>query len=277
VVLQDLYRNETSKYAHVLLPGSSALEKDGTFTNAERRVSRVRQVVPPLAGLQDWEVVVRLMNAMGYATQYRDAGEVLLELASLTPAYSGLSFELLERVGSAQWPVDAKAPEGTEVLHLERFPRANGLGTFMLTGYVPTTERSSERYPLLLTTGRILTQYNAGTQTRRSANSQWHPEDVLEISAADAIARGIRDGEQVQVSSRFGSTQLKAVYSQRVNPGVVYTTFHHAESRVNALTSDRSDWATNCPEYKVTAVEVLRVAAPAGVSAASTQASEVLA
>ncbi|OYX55696.1 MAG: hypothetical protein B7Y96_07805 [Comamonadaceae bacterium 32-67-11] len=275
VVLQDLFLNETANYAHVLLPGSSSLEKDGTFTNAERRVSRVRQVLPPMAGLQDWEIVVRLMNAMGYPAQYRDAGEVLLELARLTPAYSGLSFELLDRIGSAQWPVDAKAPEGTEVLHLERFPRANGLGTFMLTGYVPTTERISERYPLLLTTGRILSQYNAGTQTRRTANSQWHPEDVLEISAADAQARGIRDGERVQVSSRFGTAQLKAAYSERVNPGVVYTTFHHAESRVNALTSDCSDWATNCPEYKVTAVEVLRVAPAVGAGAETMQSDEV--
>jgi len=275
VVLQDLFLNETAKYAHVLLPGSSSLEKDGTFTNAERRVSRVRQVLPPIAGLQDWEIVVRLMNAMGYPTQYRNAGEVLLELARLTPTYRGLSFELLDRIGSAQWPVDTKAPHGTEVLHLERFPRANGLGTFMLTGYVPTTERSSERFPLLLTTGRILSQYNAGTQTRRTANSQWHPEDVLEISAADAQARGIRDGERVQVSSRFGTAQLKAAYSERVNPGVVYTTFHHAESRVNALTSDCSDWATNCPEYKVTAVEVLRVAPAAGTGTETKQSDEV--
>ena len=259
VIVHDIFLNETSKYAHVLLPGSSSLEKDGTFTNAERRISRVRKVVEPLAGYQDWEVTVKLMNALGYDVQYAHAGEVLDELARLSPAYSGASFELLDRVGSAQWPVDTKAPEGTEVLHMEQFPRANGLGTFMLTGFVPTRERISEQYPLLLTTGRILSQYNVGTQTRRTANSQWHPEDVLEMSRGDMQVRGLHTGDRVTVASRFGATQLKVVESNRVNPGIVYTTFHHAESKANAVTSDLSDWATNCPEYKVTAVEVAKV------------------
>jgi formate dehydrogenase major subunit len=262
VIVHDLFLNETSKYAHVFLPGSSSLEKDGTFTSAERRIGRVRKVVEPLAGYQDWEVTVKLMNAMGYDVEYAHAGEVLDELARLSPAYSGASFELLDRVGSAQWPVNTAAPHGTEVLHTEQFPRANGLGTFMLTGFVPTRERVSEQYPLLLTTGRILTQYNVGTQTRRTANSQWHPEDVLEMSLGDMQTRGLRDGDSVTITSRFGSTRLKIVESVRVNPGVVYTTFHHAESKANAVTSDLSDWATNCPEYKVTAVEVTKVASP---------------
>jgi formate dehydrogenase major subunit len=277
VVLQDLFLNETSKFAHVFLPGSSSLEKDGSFTNAERRVSRVRKVVEPLAGYQDWEIVVKLMNAMGYPVQYEHAGEVLLELARLSPAYRGLSFELLDRVGSAQWPVDESAPEGTEVLHRERFPRANGRGTFMLTEFVPTRERTNDHYPLLLTTGRILSQYNVGTQTRRTANSQWHPEDVLEISAEDAAVRGISSGSFVKVSSRYGSTKLRAQISKRVNPGVVYTTFHHADSRVNVLTSDRSDWATNCPEYKVTAVEVVPVTAERDVTHTEQREMEVTA
>lgn len=259
VVVHDIFENETSKYAHVFLPGSSSMEKDGSFTNAERRLGRVRKVVEPLAGYQDWEVTVKLMNAMGYDVHYDHAGEVLDELARLSPAYGGASFELLDRVGSAQWPVNKDAPEGTEVLHMEKFPRANGLGTFMLTGFVPTRERVTDQYPLLLTTGRILSQYNVGTQTRRTANSLWHAEDVLEMSAGDMQARGLRSGDWIAVSSRFGSTRLRVKESTRVNPGVVYTTFHHAESKANAVTSNLSDWATNCPEYKVTAVEVAKL------------------
>jgi formate dehydrogenase major subunit len=256
VVLHDLFLNETSKYAHVFLPGSSSLEKDGTFTNAERRVSRVRRVVEPIAGYEDWEITVKLMNAMGYDISYDHPGEVLDEIARLSPAYRGMSFDLIDRVGSVQWPCDENAPEGTEVLHREKFPRANGLGTFMLTEYVPTAERISDRYPLMLTTGRILSQYNVGTQTRRTPNSLWHPEDVLEINQQDAEARGLKDGQWIKLSSRFGQTELRAKISSRVNPGVVYTTFHHAKSKANVVTSDLSDWATNCPEYKVTAVDV---------------------
>jgi formate dehydrogenase major subunit len=267
VVLHDLFLNETSKYAHVFFPGSSSLEKDGTFTNAERRVSRVRKVVEPIAGYQDWEITVKFMNAMGYPARYANPGEVLDEIARLSPAYRGMSFALIDRIGSAQWPCDENAPEGTEVLHREKFPRANGRGTFMLTEYVPTAERTTDKYPLLLTTGRILSQYNVGTQTRRTPNSLWHPEDVLEISAEDAGARGVRDGDFVRVMSRFGEIELRARLSKRVNPGVVYTTFHHAKSKANAVTSDLSDWATNCPEYKVTAVDVAPVDTSRGAQA----------
>jgi formate dehydrogenase major subunit len=264
VVVQDLYLSETAKLAHVFFPGSSSLEKDGTFTNAERRVSMVRKVVEPLGGLADWQITVGFMNAMGYECHYDHPSEVLDEIARTSPAYSGMSFDKIEKLGSVQWPCNTDAPEGTEVLHTVAFPR--GKGSFMLTGYLPTQERATDQYPLLLTTGRILSQYNVGTQTRRTANVVWHDDDLLEISADDAAARGLANGDRARISSRYGSTELTVQISERVNPGIVYTTFHFAHTMVNNLTSDLDDWATNCPEYKVTAVDVERVAAPQPVA-----------
>lgn len=275
VIVQDLFLTETAKFAHVFLPGSSSLEKDGSFTNAERRVSRVRKVIEPLAGLADWEITVRLMNEMGYKCHYNHPSEILLEIARTSPAYRGMSFELIDRLGSVQWPCDENAPEGTEVLHTKTFPR--GKANFMLTEFVPTQERTNDRFPLLLTTGRILSQYNVGTQTRRTGNVAWYAEDLLEINRIDADARGIRDGDVVAVTSKFGSTKLRARISERVNPGVIYTTFHFAQSKANAITSDLSDWATNCPEYKVTAVEVAKIQAAMQKSDAQPTESEVTA
>jgi formate dehydrogenase major subunit len=259
VIVQDLFLNETAKYAHVFLPGSSSLEKNGTFTNAERRVSMVRKVKEPLAGLEDWQITVKLIAAMGYPLHYDHPSQILDEVARLSPAYQGMSFALIESEGSVQWPCGPDAPVGTEVLHTKTFPR--GKANFMLTGYVPTTERTDDRFPLLLTTGRILSQYNVGTQTRRTGNVAWYSEDVLDMHAEDAKARGISDGEQVAITSRYGATKLRVRISDKVNQGVVYTTFHFVQSKANAITSDLSDWATNCPEYKVTAVEVVKVAA----------------
>jgi formate dehydrogenase major subunit len=266
VVVQDLYLSETAKLAHVFFPGSSSLEKDGTFTNAERRVSMVRKVVEPLGGLADWQITVGFMNAMGYACHYDHPSEVLDEIARTSPAYSGMSFEKVEKLGSVQWPCNVDAPEGTEVLHTVTFPR--GKGSFMLTGYLPTQERATDQYPLLLTTGRILSQYNVGTQTRRTANMAWHDDDVLEIAADDAAARGLSSGDRARITSRYGSTELTVRISERVNPGIVYTTFHFAHTMVNNLTSDLDDWATNCPEYKVTAVDVVRVSVAQPVAGA---------
>jgi formate dehydrogenase major subunit len=264
VIVQDLFLNETAKFAHVFLPGSSSLEKNGTFTNAERRVSMVRKVVEPLAGLEDWQITMRLVQAMGYPLHYDHPSQILDEVARLSPAYQGMSFDLIERIGSAQWPCNTKdAPEGTEVLHRTQFPR--GRANFMLTEYVPTTERTDDRFPLLLTTGRILSQYNVGTQTRRTGNVAWYGEDVLDVHPDDARARGIADGDRVSITSRYGVTELRARLSEKMNQGVVYTTFHFVQSKANAITSDLSDWATNCPEYKVTAVEVAKV--PAKVDA----------
>jgi len=254
VIVQDLFVNETAKFAHVFLPGTSFLEKDGTFTNAERRINRVRPVMPSRTGMAEWEVTCALATAMGYEMGYSAASEIMDEIASVTPTFSGVSFDLLDKVGSVQWPCNEQAPLGTPVMHVDRFVR--GEGQFITTPYVPTDERSTRKFPLLLTTGRILSQYNVGAQTRRTNNVVWHAEDVLDIHEADAQARGVSDGDWVEVSSRAGTTRLRARISDDIPAGVVYTTFHHPVSGTNVITTDNSDWATNCPEYKVTAVEV---------------------
>src|SRR5713226_5204731 len=255
VIVHDIFMNETGKYAHVFLPGSSFLEKNGTFTNAERRISMVRKVMEPLAGYEDWQVTCMLSNALGYPMEYKHPSEIMDEIARLTPTFAGVSFAKLDRLGSVQWPCNDEAPEGTPVMHVGQFVR--GKGKFLPTEYVPTPERTTQRYPLILTTGRILTQYNVGTQTRRTKNVKWHVEDLLEIHPHDAEQRGIHDGSWVEVSSRAGQITLRAQITDRVAPGVVYTTFHHPETGANVVTTENSDWATNCPEYKVTAVQVM--------------------
>ncbi len=254
VIVQDLFLNETANYAHVFLPGSTFLEKDGTFTNAERRINRVRKVMQPRNGYADWEVTQLLANAMGAGWAYTHPAQVMDEIAATTPSFAGVNYEKLEELGSVQWPCNEAAPEGTPIMHVDGFVR--GKGRFIVTEYVPTDERSGPRFPLLLTTGRILSQYNVGAQTRRTANVVWHDQDVLEIHPHDAENRGIKQGDWVRLASRSGETTLRADVTDRVSPGVVYTTFHHPDTQANVVTTDYSDWATNCPEYKVTAVQV---------------------
>ena len=260
LIVQDIFLNETAKFAHVFLPGSSFLEKDGTFTNAERRISRVRKVMPPLSGKSDWEATLALAQALGCDWNYRHPAEIMAEIARLTPTFAGVTYDKLEQLGSIQWPCNDDSPLGTPIMHINEFVR--GQGKFVVTEYVPTTERSTRKFPLLLTTGRILSQYNVGAQTRRTGNSAWHSEDVLEIHPQDAEDRGIVDGDWVGIESRIGNTVVHARISERVRPGVVYTTFHHPVTGANVITTDNSDWATNCPEYKVTAVQVSKVHAP---------------
>ncbi len=254
VIVQDLFLNETANYAHVFLPGSTFLEKSGTFTNAERRIQMVRKVMEPLNGFEDWQVTQALARAMGLDWNYTHAREIMDEIARLTPTFAGVSFARLDAEGSLQWPVNAAFPDGAPIMHVDGFVR--GKGKFVVTDYVPTDERTGPRYPLLLTTGRILSQYNVGAQTRRTENARWHLEDVLEIHPSDAENRGLRDGDWVRLASRAGETTLRAQITDRVAPGVVYTTFHHPTTQANVVTTDNSDWATNCPEYKVTAVQV---------------------
>ena len=255
VVVHDLFLNETADYAHVFLPGSTFLEKDGTFTNAERRIQLVRKVMEPASGLQDWEVTQELAKAIGLDWNYAHPSEIMDEVARLTPTFAGVSFARLEAEGSLQWPVDAAHPDGSPIMHVDGFVR--GRGRFMVTDYVPTDEKTGPRYPLLLTTGRILSQYNVGAQTRRTENVIWHSEDLLEMHPTDAENRGLKDGDWARLASRTGETTLRVTVTDRVAPGVVYTTFHHPATQANVVTTEYSDWATNCPEYKVTAVQVL--------------------
>ncbi|MBU3887167.1 MULTISPECIES: formate dehydrogenase subunit alpha [Methylosinus] len=254
VIVQDLFLNETAHYAHVFLPGASFLEKDGTFTNAERRIQRIRKVMSPKNGYGDWEITQMLAKAFGLDWNYSHPSEIMDEIARLTPTFKNVSYEKLEKDGSVQWPCNDAAPEGMPIMHISGFTR--GKGKFVITEYVPTDEKTGPRFPLLLTTGRILSQYNVGAQTRRTENSRWHEEDVLEIHPHDAELRGVRDGDWVRIASRAGEITLHAKVTDRVAPGVVYTTFHHPLSQANVVTTDNSDWATNCPEYKVTAVQI---------------------
>jgi len=262
VIVQDLFLNETANYAHIFLPGSTFLEKDGTFTNAERRIQPVRKVMEPANGYADWEVTQLMANALGMDWSYTHPSQILDEIARLTPTFAGVSWERLERDGSLQWPVNDTFPEGSPIMHVDNFVR--GKGRFVVTDYVPTDEKTGPRFPLLLTTGRILSQYNVGAQTRRTANTAWHPEDLLEIHPSDADNRGVKSGDWVKLASRTGETTLRALVTDRVAPGVVYTTFHHPATQANVVTTDFSDWATNCPEYKVTAVQITPSNGPTG-------------
>ncbi len=208
----------------------------------------------PMNGKEDWEVTKDLANALGLGWSYDHPSQIMDEIARLTPTFARVSFDRIDELGSIQWPANDKTPDGTPVMHIDGFVR--GKGKFVVTDYVPTDEKTGPRYPLLLTTGRILSHYNVGAQTRRTANTAWHPEDRLEIHPVDAEDRGLRDGDWVRLASRSGETTLRAHVTDRVAPGVVYTTFHHPETQANVVTSEYSDWATNCPEYKVTAVQV---------------------
>jgi formate dehydrogenase major subunit len=253
-IVQDLFLNETAKFAHVFFPGTSFLEKDGTFTNAERRINRVRPVMAPRNGKQEWQVVCDLSGAMGYDMHYEHPRQIMDEIAATTPTFAGVSFAKLDELGSVQWPCNDAAPAGTPIMHIGKFVR--GKGRFVETPFVPTEERTNRRYPLILTTGRILSQYNVGAQTRRTKNVTWHPEDLLEIHPYDAEERGVVEGGWVALASRAGETELRAHITDQVPQGVVYTTFHHPVTGANVVTTEHSDWATNCPEYKVTAVQV---------------------
>ena len=262
IVVQDLFLNETAKYAHVFLPGSSFLEKDGTFTNAERRISRVRKVMQPRAGYADWEVTMLLSNALGYPMNYthpsRDHGRDRAPDADLPRRVATRSSIEL---GSIQWPCNDDAPEGTPTMHVGEFVR--GKGKFLVTE-VRADDREGQRASSRCCSRRAASCRSTTSARRRGARrtSRWHDEDRLEIHPHDAEDRGIKTATGSASQAAPGETVLRAMITERMQPGVVYTTFHFPESGANVITTENSDWATNCPEYKVTAVQVMPVEQP---------------
>ena len=263
IVVQDIFLNETAKYAHVFLPGSSFLEKDGTFTNAERRISRVRKVMPPLAGLR------RLgsddacsSRALGYPMDYTHPSQIMDEIARLTPTFHGVIYEKLDELGSIQWPCNDEAPEGTPTMHIDEFVRGKGTLRHHEVRR-DADEKVTRKFPLLLTTG----PHPVAVQRRRADA----PHRELALARRGPARDSIRTTPRIAASrratgsaskSRAGQTVLRAKVTERMQPGVVYTTFHFPESGANVITTDSSDWATNCPEYKVTAVQVMPVEQP---------------
>jgi predicted molibdopterin-dependent oxidoreductase YjgC len=255
LVVQDLFLSETAKFAHLVLPGASFLEKDGTFINLERRIQRIRKAVEPPHGiLPDWRVVCEVSTRMGYPMPYRHPAEIMDEIAKLTPMCAGVSYDRLDQHEGLQWPVPTVEHEGTALMHQETFPK--GKAQFVAVEYLPPGEAPTDDYPFVLTTGRILQHYNCGAQTRRTDILELVDTDVLEMHPDDMEKLHLRDGEVVRLVSARGEALLPVVGSERVLPGHLFTSFHFPASTVNALLSSSADDSSKCPEYKVSAVRV---------------------
>lgn len=255
LVLQEIFLTETAKYATVVLPGATFLEKSGTYTNAERRIQRVQKVVEPLAGIRsDGEIIVGIMNKMGYPQDAYEAENVLKEISQIVPFFAGVTWENLGLVGK-QWPVK-KDGSDTEILHKETF--TNGRGKFHYFDYKKSNElvKNGKEYPYIITTNRELEHYNSGTMTRRTGNVDILTEDVLLINKADAERHFIQDGDMVCIESPRGKVDVKARITDQVKPGILSTTFHFPEVMLNLITSDEHDSEALCPEYKVVAVNI---------------------
>jgi formate dehydrogenase major subunit len=258
LVVQDLFMSETAAFAHLVLPGASFLEKDGTFTNLERRVQRIRKAVDPPDGiLPDWQVVGEVSTRMGYPMTYAHPSEIMDEIAQLTPIFGGLSYDRLEQPDGLQWPVLNSSHDGTSLMHHETFPK--GRAHFVAVEYLPPGETASEDYPFILTTGRVLQHYNCGAQTRRTDIVEVVDTDVLEMHATDMERLHLTDGAIVRLVSPRGQALLPAIKSERVLPGHLFTSFHFPASTVNELLSSSADESSKCPEYKVSAVRVDQV------------------
>lgn len=255
LIVQDLFLSETTKFAHLVLPGASFLEKDGTFTNLERRIQRIRKAVDPPNGiLPDWRVACEVASRMGYPMSYQHPSEIMDEIARLTPMFAGVSYERLDDHAGLQWPVPSRSHEGTSLMHQETFPK--GKARFVAVDYLPPGEAASEDYPFVLTTGRILQHYNCGAQTRRTDILEVVDTDVLEMHPADMERLQLDDGAIVRLVSARGQALLPAMKSERVLPGHLFTSFHFPASTVNELLSSSADESSKCPEYKVSAVRV---------------------
>ncbi len=258
LVVQDLFMSQTAKFAHVVLPGASFLEKDGTFTNLERRIQRIRKAVDPPNGiLPDWQVVCEVSTRMGYPMRYGHPSEIMAEMAALSPMLAGVSYERLEQPAGLQWPVPDPQHPGTALMHEERFARGNG--RFVAVDYLPPGEEPTPDYPFVLITGRLLEHYNCGAQTRRTDIIHLVDSDVLEVHPEDAARLGLRDGDLVRLVSARSSAVLPARASSRVRPGELFTTFHFPDSDVNSLLSSSADDSSKCPEYKVSTVRIERL------------------
>lgn len=260
LVVTDLFFNETCKYAHLVLPAASFVEKDGTFTNGERRIQRIRKVIEPLHGIiPDAEQILRVSAGLGYPMRYTHISEAMDEIAQLTPTMAGVSYDKLDDRFGLQWPVPARDHAGTGIMHTQQFPR--GKAKFSAAEYLPPGETPTNDYPFTLVTGRVLHHYNCGAQTRHSKLLDFVNRDILEIHATDASELGITDGETVNVTSARATVQLPAVLSDRVPPGQLFTTFHFPDNNLNTLLSSSADVLSSCPEYKVLTVRVEKIAA----------------
>lgn len=255
LVVQDIFLTETAALADVVLPAASFAEKDGTFSNTERRVQRVRKAIEPIGNAKaDWEIVCLIGTAMGYEMKYNSAEAVMAEISKVTPSYGGISFERLEK-GSLQWPCPTAEHPGTKFMHVGKFSR--GLGKFNPVEYVPQDEMPDAEYPMILSTGRRLYHYHTGTMTQRTGSLDVaYGTEYLEINCVDAKKIGICDGEKVKVTSRRGTVDVVAKITDKVTPGMVFTSFHYPEVAINKLTNPARDPIAKIPEYKVCAVKV---------------------
>ena len=261
VVVQDIFFNESCRYAHVVLPAACFAEKDGVFTNSDRRVQRVRKAVePPGEARADWQILTEVIRRVGYEQpDYANPGEIYAEMASLSPKFAGISYERIENEGGLQWPVTGPDEPSTEYLHKGGVLRGKGL--FQPVDYHPPFEIADPEYPLVLSTGRTLYHYNAATQTRRNEGlSTKQPEAFVEVHRRDARKLGVENGQMVEVVSRRGRVRCRAMVSRQVRRGVIWMPFHFPETRTNYLTTDAGDKVTGTGEYKVCAARIEPVA-----------------